>query len=235
MQIPTKEQCELLLAKYNFPERKRRHVEKVTEVATFLGKRLSSCAKASEDKKVKGKKLNLDLVHAGGMLHDIDKGVEGAGVVHPVKGVEILRAEGYPEVARICETHTINAFLDPKTVPTTWEEKCVALADKMVKNEVIGVTERFRLWREEVEEELRKVAPAFAPSFVKTTEGKKTTAGKQVSNVSNVSKVGLSEELENWEKQREIIEKSYVKVKELEKEILGIIRLEEEEIKDLTK
>lgn len=153
--IPSRDKCFLLLKKYNFPERKRKHIELVAKVAVFLAGKINE--KISKQKNAiaqncfgkGGAWVNIDLVYAGGMLHDIDKGVEGAAVAHPQKGVEILRAEGYPEVARICETHTINAFLDPKTRPTTWEEKCVALADKMVKNEVIGVEERYKLWHEE--------------------------------------------------------------------------------------
>lgn len=160
MKIPSRDECEKLLLKYNFPQRKRRHVKLVGEVADFLGTRL----------KAQGISCDLDLIFAGAMLHDIDKGIEGAGEVHPKKAVEIFNKEGYPEVARICETHTINAFLDSKTRPNSWEEKCVALADKMVKDEIIGVDARFRLWNEEdLPEEQKEVLRKSYP-LVKTLE-----------------------------------------------------------------
>lgn len=182
--IPSRDECFLLLKKYNFPESKRKHIELVAKVAQYLAREIEK--KISKQKLGKNKIINLDLVYAGGMLHDIDKGIPGAGEVHPKKAVEILFHEGYPEVAKICETHTINAFLDPRTVPSTWEEKCVALADKMVKDEIIGVRERFRLWNEE----------------------------------------------DLPEAQKEVLKKSYSSVKELEKEVLGIIGLEPEEIRE---
>jgi len=223
MNIPSREKCEELLLKYNFPERKRRHVEKVASVAVYfagkINEKICKQKNAYAQNCLQNETVNLDLVYAGGILHDIDKGVEGAGVVHPQKAVEILRAEGYPEVARICETHTINAFLDLKTVPSTWEEKCVALADKMVKNEAIGVTERFRLWREEIGEELTKVPRVPRVSRVPRGENTDGEQGKQVSN-----------ERDNWEEQKNIIEKSYGKVKKLESEILGVIGMEAEDI-----
>lgn len=197
MNIPTKKQCDLLLAKYNFPDRKRKHVEMVTKAAVFLVGKINEKTKKQKNAIAQNcyhkensqinERLNIDLVYAGGILHDIDKGITGAGEAHPQKGVEILMAEGYPKVARICETHTINAFLDSKTIPTTWEEKCVALADKMVKNEVIGVEERFRLWREE----------------------------------------------DLPEKQKEVLQKSYPLVKEMEREVLEIIGMGPEDIKFL--
>jgi len=177
MKIPSREECYRLLDKYNFPEKKKKHVELVAKVAVFLGEKI----------KDKGDEVNIALVYAGGILHDIDKGLMEEGDIHTDKGVKILEEEGYPEVARICVSHRVDAFLDPKTIPTTWEEKCIALADKMVKDEIIGVTERFRLWNEE----------------------------------------NLPEE------QKEILRKSYPLVKDLEREILGIIGIGWEEIKFL--
>ena len=175
--IPTRKECFLILQKYNFPQRKMRHAELVERVALFLVREL----------KKHGFVINEELVRAGALLHDIDKGMWGAGKVHPKKGVEILQKLGYPEVARICETHTIDAFLDPLRRPRTWEEKVVALADKMVKDKIITVDARYKLWREE----------------------------------------DLAEEAQ------EELRKSYPLLKELEKEILGIIGIKPEEIKFL--
>jgi len=175
IKIPDKNKCFKLLQKYNFPQRKMEHVILVEKVALFLGTKL----------KDRGYEVNIILVSSGALLHDIDKGIEGSGEVHSKKGVEVLKKEGYPEIARICETHTINSFLDKNTIPSTWEEKIVALSDKMVKDEIITVDERYKLW--------------------------------------------MGEDLPK--EQKEILHKSYPIVKELEKEIFGIIGIKPEEVK----
>ena len=94
--------------------------------------------------------MNVSLLVAAGLLHDIDKNVKKLpGERHPVTGARVLREEGYGEVGDVVLKHDIEAFLDPDRKPVTWEEKVLALADKMVKDEIITVDERYRLWREE--------------------------------------------------------------------------------------
>lgn len=174
MRIPDRETCFFLLQKYHFPQRKMKHVELVERVAIYLGNAIRD----------KGYDINLDLITAGALLHDVDKGIPGAGEVHPQKGVEILQKLGYPEVARVCARHSLYTFLDKKTRPATWEEKVVALSDKMVKDKVITVDERYKLWYDE-----------------------------------NLP-----------EKAQEVLRKSYPLLKELEKEIFGIIGMRPEEV-----
>jgi len=52
-------------------------------------------------------------------------------------------------VAELVKTHPLHAILDLNISPKTWEEKLLYLADKMVKYDIVGVDERFRLWNEE--------------------------------------------------------------------------------------
>lgn len=178
--IPNKELCFKLLEKYDFPESKYPHVKAVEKIAEFLADGLEK----------KGKKINRQLVLAASLLHDIDKGMgEGAIGQHPMKGVEVLRGEGCQEVAEVIIKHDIEAFLDPVRIPKTWEEKIVALADKMAKDKVLTVDERYRLWFDE----------------------------------------GIAE-------QEEVLRKTYPKLKELEGEILGILEMNAEGVKErLTK
>lgn len=130
-------------------------MELVADVAKYLATQL----------KVKSQKLkiNVDLLEAAGLLHDIDKGIPKAGRVHPEVGVELLRQEGYEAIADVVAKHSLPAILDEKLCPKTWEEKILFLADKMVKDEVIGVDERFRLWREENIPEQNKILDKTYP------------------------------------------------------------------------
>jgi len=52
-------------------------------------------------------------------------------------------------VAELVKTHPLHAILDPTIAPSTWEEKLLFLADKMVKYEIITVDKRFALWNAE--------------------------------------------------------------------------------------
>lgn len=139
--IPTKEQCKQLWGKYQLPEYKRRHVELVARVAKFLAEQIN---------KVTNSQINLSLIRAGALLHDLDKAIERLpGEQHPDTAVRILREEGMEEVAELVKTHSLHAILDPAICPKTWEEKLLYLADKMVKQEIITVDTRFALWNAE--------------------------------------------------------------------------------------
>ncbi|MEK9143967.1 MAG: HDIG domain-containing metalloprotein [Patescibacteria group bacterium] len=148
--IPTEDQAKKLWDKYGLPEGKRRHVEFVAKVAKYLAANL---------------KINEKLLIAGALLHDIDKNVTKlSGEKHPDAGVRILREEGMGEVAALVKTHPLHAILDPAITPKTWEEKLLFLADKMVKQDVIGVDARFRLWNDEhLPSEQQKILDAAYP------------------------------------------------------------------------
>jgi hypothetical protein len=84
------------------------------------------------------------------MLHDIDKNVpKHGGETHPDAAVRILRENGMEEVGHIVSKHPLHAILDPSLCPRTLEEKIIFCADKMVKDDVIGVEARFDLWKKE--------------------------------------------------------------------------------------
>lgn len=138
--IPTEEQAKKLWDTYQLPQAKRVHVTLVARVACFFAERLRT--------------MNIeprtDLLRAAALLHDIDKAVvKLEGEMHPDTAVRILKVEGMDEVGKIVATHSLHAILDPKIAPTTWEQKLLYLADKMVKYEIITVDKRFALWRAE--------------------------------------------------------------------------------------
>ncbi len=159
--IPSEEQCKKLWDKYALPERKRRHVELVARVAGFLAGQLKI--------KTLNFKINEELLTAAAFLHDIDKNVTKLPEEkHPDAAVRILREEGMGEVAVLVKTHPLHAILDPAIAPKTIEEKLLFLADKMVKQEVIGVDARFALWNDEhLPSQQQKILDAAYPKVKK--------------------------------------------------------------------
>ncbi len=111
----------------------------VNRVALFLGRKLIA----------RGRSLDIALVEAGALLHDIAKTLclETKGN-HAEAGGELLIPLGYPAVANIVRQHI---RLDQGTVAPgrVTEEELVNYADKRVKHEeIVDLEERFRDIRE---------------------------------------------------------------------------------------
>ncbi len=139
--IPTRDEAMQLWDTYALPQPKRIHVVLVEKVALLLAEKVRAATDTF---------IDTNLLRAAALLHDIDKAVPKAvGEHHPDTGVRILKAEGMEEVAAVVRTHSLSSLLDDQIAPKTWEEKLLYLADKMVKYEVVGVDERFALWRKE--------------------------------------------------------------------------------------
>ncbi len=139
--IPSEEQIKALWDTYAFPALKRKHSLLVAKVARLFGERITQKT---------GVVINVPLLVAAAMLHDIDKAiVKLPGERHPDAAVRILKEKGMDEIARVVGTHSLHAILDPATKPRTWEQKILYLADKMVKYDIVGTERRFALWRAE--------------------------------------------------------------------------------------
>jgi len=105
----------------------------VTEVALFLGKRLNG----------NGSKLDLKLVEAAALLHDVGKqqSLERGGD-HALLGAQMLEGIAPPAVAAIVSEHV---WLEPSQIaaPLT-ESVLVNYSDKRVKHEqVVSVEDRY--------------------------------------------------------------------------------------------
>ena len=138
--IPTAKQIKVLWDTYHLPDAKRNHCDLVSTVALFFAHAL----------RARHYELNTELLHAAALLHDIDKSIpQMPGQRHPHGAVHILGNAGFEEVAHVVKTHPLHAILDETIAPKTWEEKLLYLADKMVKQRVVGVDGRFALWRAE--------------------------------------------------------------------------------------
>jgi len=152
--IPDYVQVHELWERYGLPEKKQIHCQRVADLSVWFAKKYRHI----------GVRVNTQLLSAAALLHDIDKAVAPAfGERHPDTGVRLLRESGMAEVADVVETHSLGSILFPDTAPRTIEQKILYLSDKMVKQEIIGVDERFRLWRKEhiPNEAARQLLQAF--------------------------------------------------------------------------
>jgi uncharacterized protein (TIGR00295 family) len=101
--------------------------------------------------------INLDLVKAGAIIHDIGR-FKVHGFHHGPIGADFLRYLKYPEeLARIVEKHTMAGLTPEEAIqfhlperdylPRTLEEKIVCLADKYVMGtHKVTIQERFQRW-----------------------------------------------------------------------------------------
>jgi putative nucleotidyltransferase with HDIG domain len=122
--IPTEKECLEMLAQNRVPENIVRHSVKVKEFALELAQKMAE----------KGIKVNLGLVGAGALLHDLDK-IEtlGTNKKHGTLAWEKLRRKGCYAVADIARKHLVEMVWRL----SSWEEKLVYYADKRVIDEKI--------------------------------------------------------------------------------------------------
>jgi len=129
--IPTRKECIGILLEAGTPEKVIKHCIAVSRYALCLAKKAAG----------KGNNINIKLVEAGSLLHDIGRS-KTHGVEHGVVGAEIIRGLGFPEeLALIVERHVGAGIpkseaeslgLPPKDyLPLTPEEKIVAHADNL--------------------------------------------------------------------------------------------------------
>jgi uncharacterized protein len=132
--IPTREQCFVLIRRYEMLPHIMRHSKLVTRVALLIAHKLNDC----------GCRLDLALVEAGALLHDITKTTSiDTKENHAHTGAKLLASLGYPAVANVVRQHiTLDPdSLDPQAIS---EAELVNYADKRVKHEeVVGIEERF--------------------------------------------------------------------------------------------
>lgn len=126
--IPTGNECEAILAKLRVPERTVRHSRMVASVAQRLAEHLN----------LSGQRLDLKLVGAAGLLHDLAKGRPD----HAGAGAKILTRLRCPQVAKIIAAHTDIVFTEGSPLD---EAAVVYLADKLVKyDRIVSLEERFQ-------------------------------------------------------------------------------------------
>jgi uncharacterized protein len=115
------------------PTHIQRHSFIVANIALVVGGELHA----------RGIRLNLDLLLAGGLLHDIAKAhCLNTGQNHAVVGGEMVREMGYPLLAEIVESHIA---IHPTDLEFPFSESLlVNYADKRVKHDqVVTLEDRF--------------------------------------------------------------------------------------------
>lgn len=127
--IPARETCMELLQSYGTPPHVIRHCKAVSDTAIRIAKALNE----------NGMKLDIDLIEAATLLHDIARVEEN----HGVKGAAILEKKGYRQVAKLVKCHMFYAT-DPHKEKIT-EQDVLCLADRMVKeDQYVGLDIRMR-------------------------------------------------------------------------------------------
>lgn len=129
--IPT---CLAWLAEQGVSGELSRHSNLVAAAAFCLAERLAAA----------GEPVDPLLTHRGALLHDLAKvSARGTGLQHDELAGRMLRARGFPDLARIAERHAVWALVDPARQPETWEERLVCYADRLADGDrLLGVEAR---------------------------------------------------------------------------------------------
>lgn len=130
MEIPSREECLTLLKANNTPSNVIKHCIAVCDFALDLAEKIQKS----------NHKVNIGLVAAACLLHDIERSKEN----HVEEGAELLKRLGYAQVAKTAKKHGLNNIYIDGLAPKTTEEKIVFYADKrVVEDKVVGLRERF--------------------------------------------------------------------------------------------
>ncbi len=131
--IPTREECLRLMKQYGMLEHIVHHSLEVARVALFLSSELNK----------KGQRIDLGLVDAASLLHDLAKTeCLTTREDHAEAGCRLLKGMGYERVGEVVAQHiTLEKEGDPSAVS---EEEVVNYADKRVMHDrIVPLEERF--------------------------------------------------------------------------------------------
>ena len=131
--IPDKEECLRMMEQYGMLKNIIAHSIEVSRVALFLSGELNK----------KGQRIDLRVVEAASLLHDIAKTVcIRTKEDHTQAGYHLLKEIGYERVGEIVAQHVwLSQEGDPLSVS---EEEVVNYADKRVRHDqIVSLEERF--------------------------------------------------------------------------------------------
>jgi putative nucleotidyltransferase with HDIG domain len=134
MAVPDPEEARRILAARSLPDGIVRHSEGVARVA----------AEAARLVAASGIPVDVGLVEAAAVLHDIDKPAtrRGAGLPHGEAGARLLEQMGFGELAPAVAAHPVPALLDEDRFPRGWEPVILNVADKHVAQGFMTIDER---------------------------------------------------------------------------------------------
>jgi|UniRef100_A0A7C3WLX3 uncharacterized protein len=139
MAIPTPAECWRFMEQYGMLPHIREHSLLVTDAALWLTRGLISA----------GLTLNLPLIEAGALLHDLGKTpCLGTMKNHAEWGAQVLERLGYPAVAQIVREH-VSLDEQIKDERPVREAEVVNYADKRVLHtRIVSLNQRFADLRE---------------------------------------------------------------------------------------
>jgi len=131
--VPTREECLMIMARYGMLDHIVEHSLKVAKVALFLSSELNK----------KGQRIDLGLVEAASLLHDITKTTSlRTKEDHCITGYHLLKEIGYERVGVIVAQHVWPSKTGDGSCVS--EEEIVNYADKRVRhNAIVPLEERF--------------------------------------------------------------------------------------------
>ncbi len=125
--IPNRQKCLELLGEYNTPERVKRHCLAVANVGVAIAKQLNC----------NGYTLNLEMIEAAGLLHDMLRVEEN----HGEKCAEVLNSLGYSELAKLIQGHMKYEFVKGHID----EMAIFCLGDRLVlEDKFVGIEKRMK-------------------------------------------------------------------------------------------
>lgn len=149
--LPTRAEALQLLNDANCASHVLRHCRAVATVAVRIAQEIAK----------QGHSVDIDLVQAGALLHDIGRGVTHS-IDHGVAGVIIAQSFGLaPSLIRIIERHIGSGITSTEAqrlelpiknyLPISVEEKIVTYADKLIEGaREMGYEEAFHKFHQEL-------------------------------------------------------------------------------------
>jgi putative nucleotidyltransferase with HDIG domain len=131
--IPTRDECLRLMSQYGMLDNIIHHSIEVARIALFLSTELNK----------RGQRIDLGLVEAASLLHDVTKTVcFKTKENHAQTGSQVLKEMGYERVGEVVAEHVVlSKKKDPLLVS---EEEVVNYADKRVQHDrIVSLEERF--------------------------------------------------------------------------------------------
>jgi uncharacterized protein len=131
--IPSFAECMKIMRRYNMRENIVRHSLRVRDVAVFIAAKLVEA----------GHELNLNLVEAAALLHDITKTrCLSTGERHAETGQSMLEAMGYHRVGQVVGNHVrLHGYRKPGWIT---EDDVVNYADKRVMHDrIVSLNQRY--------------------------------------------------------------------------------------------
>ena len=146
MSIPSRTEAARILLDLRTPDRLLNHSSAVGEVAAFLAASISG----------RGGEINVALVEAAALLHDLDKALPATDPLkslgHGDAGAAWLRDHDFEELAAAVGCHPVMRLADDDRYSGcillgSIEQRIVAYADKRALQDLVSLDQRFDRWK----------------------------------------------------------------------------------------